>query len=523
MDNLDRLEVFKYFPSDKTFGKEDGWQKAPLRMIFDIKSEDRRYKARLVVGGHKVDSSAYNTFSSQVDTLSVLLLFLVCKHQNLSLMTADVSNAFPTAPTKEKVWCIAGAEFGEREGAKIEIQRAMYGLAGSSRAFADFLADSIRRLGFTPSRADPDLWVKESEQGYDYIATHVDDLIVVAKQPQEYIALIEQEFALRNIESEPAYYLGTSLKRIEDGRIVMNSENYIKESIRKYETKHNITLKKEALPMKANAHPELDVSPLLDTGKHKEFQHIIGLGQWMVLTGRIDICYAISSLARFAAGPREGHLEMARFILEYLKKHPKKGIVMDPRTPKIKEELTPQYEEFGHQYKYYKEEMDPYCPPPKVRELEITIFCDSDHAHDLVTGRSITGLIAFVGSTPVYWKSKRQTSVHTSTFGAEFTALKAAVELAITLRYHLRSMGIKVTHPTSIYADNQSVCINATNPASSLNKKAVALAYHFVRQHQAGEVVTIYHIKSEDNYADLLTKPLNSNALKSLLFEIMRN
>ena len=66
--------------------------------------------------------------------------------------------------------------------------------------------------GFVPSRADPDLWIKKSTIGYDYIAAHVDDLIVVAEEPQEYIALIEQEFALRNIESEPSYYLGTSLK-----------------------------------------------------------------------------------------------------------------------------------------------------------------------------------------------------------------------------------------------------------------------------------------------------------------------
>ena len=80
MANLDRLEAFLYHPATKCFNAEDGWQKAPLRMIFDIKNEDRRYKARLVVGGHRVDSSNYNTYSSQVDTLSVLLLFLVCQH-----------------------------------------------------------------------------------------------------------------------------------------------------------------------------------------------------------------------------------------------------------------------------------------------------------------------------------------------------------------------------------------------------------------------------------------------------------
>ena len=102
-------------------------------------------------------------------------------------------------------------------------------------------------------------------------------------------------------------------------------------------------------------------------------------------------------------------------------------------------------------------------------------------------------------------------------------ALKSAVELAITLRYHLRSMGVLVTKPTDIYVDNKSVCINATNPASTLNKKSVALAYHFVRQHQAGKVVSIMHIKSEDNYADMLTKPLNSNAFRHLIYEFMSN
>jgi hypothetical protein len=84
-------------------------------------------------------------------------------------------------------------------------------------------------------------------------------------------------------------------------------------------------------------------------------------------------------------------------------------------------------------------------------------------------------------------------------------------------------MGVLISKPTAVYVDNKSVCINATNPASTLNKKSVALAYHFVRQHQAGKVVEISHIRSEDNYADILTKPLNSKAFKALIYEFMRN
>ena len=277
--------------------------------------------------------------------------------------------------------------------------------------------------------------------------------------------------------------------------------------------------------MATDAHPELDDSDFLNTEEHKQFQHIIGLGQWIVLTGRIDITYAVSSLARFASSPREKHLIMARRILGYLKKFPKKGIVIDPRPPTISDDEgdKKRYEDFGHQYRYFKEPIDPEFPESMIDELLSSIFCDSDHAHDLVTGRNITGLLAFIGSTPIYWKSKRQSCVNTSTFGAEFTALKAAVELAITLRYHLRSMGIKVTKPTKIFVDNKSVVVNAANPASSLNKKAIALSYHFVRQNQAVEVINIFHIRSEDNYSDCLTKPLNSTQLRNLLYEFMSN
>ncbi len=150
----------------------------------------------------------------------------------------------------------------------------------------------------------------------------------------------------------------------------------------------------------------------------------------------------------------------------------------------------------------------------------MNMFCDSDHGHDKITGRSITGLICFVGSTPIIWESKRQTSVQTSTFGAEFTALKRAVEKVVMIRYHLRSMGVPVSKATSIWVDNMSVILNATNPGSSFNKKHVALAYHFVREHVANEVVEIRKNDSVDNYADPFTKALNSTDFHNFYREI---
>jgi hypothetical protein len=151
----------------------------------------------------------------------------------------------------------------------------------------------------------------------------------------------------------------------------------------------------------------------------------------------------VSSLSRFSAAPREGHLDFAQQIMGYLRKYPKLGYVVNPAaSPHIDQEYSNVEVkcDFGNQYLHFQEEMDPRFRKPPRKELDINIFIDAEHAHDKVSGRSITGSFATLGSTPIAWRSKRQTSVQTSTFGAEFTALKAGVEEAITIWYHLRSV-----------------------------------------------------------------------------------
>ena len=71
-------------------------------------------------------------------------------------------------------------------------------------------------MGFNPSRPNQDLWWRKSNdyEGYDYVATHVDDIIIVSKNPTQYMIKLEQEFNIRNIEDSPSYYLGNNIKRI---------------------------------------------------------------------------------------------------------------------------------------------------------------------------------------------------------------------------------------------------------------------------------------------------------------------
>ena len=159
IDALKKLKCFKFHLPSTKFSKSNGWQYCPLHMIFDIKQQDMRFKARLVAGGNVIDSSSFNTSSTTVHDISIRLLMLIAVNNGLGLMAGDIGNAFPTAPNMEKVWTIAGPEFGDQAGSVVEIARALYGLSTASRAFHEFLADCLRRMGFNPTRADPDLWL----------------------------------------------------------------------------------------------------------------------------------------------------------------------------------------------------------------------------------------------------------------------------------------------------------------------------------------------------------------------------
>ena len=85
-------------------------------------------------------------------------------------------------------------------------------------------------------------------------------------------------------------------------------------------------IKKQKSPMSDKARPKVDKSPLLSIEDHRFYQMLVGITQWLVSCGRMDVNYAVTSLSRFNAAPREGHLEMLLHVFGYLKKFHNKWI-----------------------------------------------------------------------------------------------------------------------------------------------------------------------------------------------------
>ena len=215
-------------------------------------------------------------------------------------------------------------------------------------------------------------------------------------------------------------------------------------------------------------------------------------------------------------------------VFGYLKKFKKGKIIIDPSYPDHSSFDVADYDNWKEYYPDF-EEMQPgddEKPPAKGPKVRMTVYKDADHAHDLVTRRSVSGILLFLNNTPVRWISKRQKTVETSTYGSELVAGKMATELVMEYRYILRSMGAEPDGPAMMLGDNNSVVLNCTMPSSVLKKKHSACSYHQIREAIAGKIIKFAHIPSEMNYADILTKPLSGQAyyrlVKPLLFRVPR-
>jgi len=211
--------------------------------------------------------------------------------------------------------------------------------------------------------------------------------------------------------------------------------------------------------------------------------------------------------------PRVGHLEALQRLFGYLRQFQDGKIIIDPGNPPIREEAV--ISEGFNWSEFYPDACKdlPYdMPNPEGNMATLTLYVDADHARDKLTRRSVTGIILLMNNTPIYWLSRRQKTVETSTYGSELVAARIGVDLIIEMRYKLRMLGVPIEETSYMVGDNMSVVLNTTLPSSALKKKHQACNYHRVREAIAGRIIKFGHIPSENNLADICTKPL-SNAL----------
>ena len=107
---------------------------------------------------------------SVVSCDSVRIALTIASLNQLDILACDIQNAYLTADCREKIYIIAGPEFGSKEGKVTIVRKALYGLKTSGAAFQAHLAETLYDLSYTPLRADPDVWIRPAVKpdGFKY-------------------------------------------------------------------------------------------------------------------------------------------------------------------------------------------------------------------------------------------------------------------------------------------------------------------------------------------------------------------
>jgi len=136
-------------------------------------------------------------YSSVVSLRGVRLLAFVGELNGLKVWSTDIGNAYLETCTKEKVYIIAGPEFGDHEGHVLVISKALCGLHSSGLRWSERLADVLREMGFFTSHCEKDIWIRDKGDHYEYIAVYVDELMIVGKDPDSIIKMLMEKYQFK--------------------------------------------------------------------------------------------------------------------------------------------------------------------------------------------------------------------------------------------------------------------------------------------------------------------------------------
>ncbi|GAB2285872.1 hypothetical protein Dimus_039728 [Dionaea muscipula] len=236
-----------------------------------------------------------------------------------------------------------------------------------------------------------------------------------------------------------------------------------------------------AFPMEQRHALRADTGPLLsDPGQHHRL-----IGRLIYLTiMRPDIAYSVHILSQFMQQPRQPHLLAARRLLRYLVRSSTRDLWFSALSP-----------------------------------LQVRGYCDSDWVSCPLTRRTVTGYFTSLGSSPLSWKSKKQSTVARSSAEAEYRSLAYATSELIWLRSVIRDLRVPIFAPISLYCDNQAAIYIASNPVFHERIKHIEINCHFIRNHFLRGTISPTYISSQQQPADLLTKALGRDHFHNLLFQ----
>ncbi|GJT49147.1 hypothetical protein Tco_0975304 [Tanacetum coccineum] len=144
---------------------------------------------------------------------------------------------------------------------------------------------------------------------------------------------------------------------------------------------------------------------------------------------------------------------------------------------------------------------------PKRSGIETIVYADSDHAGDYVDRKSTSGVCTFMGCCLTSWFSKKQTALAISTTEAEYVSAGKGMSTSSRMKTSSQELWRRIDD-IPIMCDNKGAIDLSKNPVQHSRTKHIEIRHHFLRDNVQKGNISIEKVSSEDNIADILTKPL---------------
>nr|XP_027080359.1 uncharacterized protein LOC113703255 [Coffea arabica]XP_027080361.1 uncharacterized protein LOC113703256 [Coffea arabica] len=215
------------------------------------------------------------------------------------------------------------------------------------------------------------------------------------------------------------------------------------------------------------------------------YRQLVGSLNYLTIT-RPDISFAVQQVSQFMQTPRHLHLAAVRRIIRYLLGTSSRGLFFSKNSP-----------------------------------IHLAAYSDADWAGCSDTRRSITGWCMFLGNSLISWKSKKQDRVSKSSTESEYRAMSSGCSEIIWLRGLLGELGFPQLAPTPLHADNTSAIHIAANPVFHERTKHIEVDCHSIREAYDDHVISLPHITTDLQTADIFTKALSRHRHNFLVDKLM--
>lgn len=454
------------------------------KWVFKTKVDENgaitRYKARLVAQGftQKFGVDYDEVFAPVARSTTLRVLLSVAGKRNYTVKHFDVKTAFLNGNLEEVIFMRQPPGLNKEKNKVFKLNKSLYGLKQAARVWNLTLHNELIKNGFKQSDADKCLYVRRDSGKVCYLLVHVDDMILASNNNdflESLSAKIGEKFELKSL-GNIKHYLGIDITNDENGNFMMSQSLYIKKII---EAADLCDAKPSKYPLDQGYY-KIENSKLL--ANNDDYRKLIGMLLYLTTHTRPDIAAAVSILSQKVSKPNQTDMNEVKRIIRYLK---------------------------GTQYLKLRLSY-------ALGEQQLHSYSDANWAEDRENRKSNSGQFCSVNGGAVSWSCRKQEVIALSSTEAEYVALSETCKETVWLKRLLNFFDENITSEIMIFTDSQSCLKMIQNDKFSNRTKHIDVKYHFTRDLVSTGEIKLHYVETENNIADLFTKPLGPTKIQQL-------